>query len=220
MLILVAIILASISNMKVRASTSIENMKTFLDSQIPGINVQVNATAETQPNQNITIMLSLKRQTGIYVEHFNLSIFGYVNGTYEILMCNITDNGFFLGDSPRSYNYTFTVPVQVWDTTYGEIMLAYNATYPVGQGSLELPYNIALGFAMTHVENVYLKDLESSYLQLQQSYTALQQNYTALQSSLAELDNTRTAVAVLAAASVFFVVTTVYLIVRKPKEYY
>jgi hypothetical protein len=188
-------------------------MKPFLNSEIPGMTIQVNATAETQPNQNITVMLSLMRQTTIYVEYFNLSIFGFINGTDKILMYNINDSDFSLSDVPRLHNNTFTVPEQVWDTTYGEITLAYNATYPVGLGSLELPYNITLGFTMTHVENVYLADLQAQYDQLLQ-------NYTALQGRLTELDNTRSAVAVLAITSVFFVATTLYLVMRKPKEYY
>ena len=257
--ILVTLAIASIHNINAQVST--ENMKTFLDSKIPGIIIQVNATAETQPNQNITVMLSLKRQTSIYVECFNLSIFGFVNGTYKILMANVTDPDFPgpFGDSPRQYNCTFPVPEQVWDTTYGEITLTYNATYSGGFGSLLLPYNITLGFTMTHVENVYLKKLENdlkswiesyqrlnnTYWQLNntfeqlnqtfwesfqmnlsaenlarlnQTYWELQQNYTALRGNLNELGNTRMAVGILAITTVFFVATTLYLVMRKPKE--
>jgi hypothetical protein len=210
-LLLPTLVFASILGMKAQAST--ENVKTFLDSRIPGIAIQVNATAETQPIQNITVLLSLKRQTSIDIGYFNLSIFGFVNGTYRTLMYNTTDGDFSLDDTPRSYNCTFTVPEQVWDATYGEITLTYNATYPVGPGSLELPYNITLGFAMTHVENVYLANLQAQYDQLQQ-------NYTTLEGRLTELDNTRSAVAVLAITSIFFVATTLYMMMRKPKDYY
>jgi len=191
-------------------------MKTFFGSEIPGIQIQVNATTETEPNQNITVLLTLKRQTSIDVGYFNLSVFGFVNGTYKTLMCNITDGGFSLDDSPKEYNHTFIVPEQVWDTTYGEITLTYNATYNVPPSGIQvmIPYeNITLGFTMTHVENVYLADLQAQYDQLLQ-------NYTALQGRLTELDNTRSAVAVLAITSVFFVATTLYLMMRKPKEYY
>lgn len=210
-LLLPTLVFASICGVKAQAST--ENTKTFLDSEISGITIQVNATAETQPNQNITVSLSLKRQASIYVGNFNLSIFGFVNGTYKTLMYNMTDGNFSLDDTPREYNRTFIVPGQVWDTTYGEITLTYNVTYPVGPGSLKLPYNIILGFIMTHVENVYLANLQAQYDQLQQ-------NYTALQGRLTELDNTRSVVAVLAITSIFFVATTLYLMMRKPKDYY
>lgn len=220
MFILLILMFASISCIKAQFSTSTENMKSFLDSQVPGISIQVNATAEAEPNENITVMLSLKRQTGIYVKYFNLSVFGYVNGTYEILMDNITDSGFSLDDSPRPYNCTFTVPEQVWGTTYGEITLTYNATYPAGPGNLELPYNITLGFTMTHIQNVYLKSIEDQLANLTALYLQLQQNYTALQQNLSELENTRSAVAILAITSVFFLATTLYLVMRKPKDYW
>jgi prefoldin subunit 5 len=271
--------------MKTQASTSAQNMQTFLDSNIPGIRIQVNATAETQPGQNITVMLCLKRQnqTGVYVEYFNLSVFGFVNGTYKILMANITGDSFSLGSSPSRYNRTFAVPQQVWDVTYGEITLTYNATYSVAGIQTTILYqNITSGFTMTHVENVYLKSIEEqlanlqaqynqlhenytalqgnlselnetywksfqmnltvdnlayinrTYWELQQNYTALQgnlselqarynslqQNYTTLEGSLSDLNNTRSAVAVLAITSIFFLATTVYLIMRKPKEDY
>jgi hypothetical protein len=247
MLILLTLAFASIGHTKAQVSTSMENMETFLDSNIPGIHIQVNATAETQPGQNITVMLSLKRQTAVssvYVEYFNLSIFGFVNGTYKILMASITDNNFPLDNSASRYNRTFSVPQQVWDVTYGEITLTYNANETVGSGPgfLVTPYqNIASGFTMTLVENVYLKsiedqltNLEARYNQLHENYTALQgnltelqarynqlhQNYTALQGNLGGLNNTRSAVAVLAIISVFFLATTLYLIMRKPKERY
>jgi len=44
----------------VKAQTSTENTKTFFDSTIPGMKIQVNATAETQPTKNITVILSMK----------------------------------------------------------------------------------------------------------------------------------------------------------------
>jgi len=226
-LIFILVTLAFASIRCINAQDSTKSMKTFLDSKIPGIIIQVNATAETQPNQNITLMLSLKQQTSIYMEYFNLSIFGFVNGTYKVLMANVTDPDFpsRFDESPRQYNCTFPVPQQVWGTTYGEITLTYNATYSVGGGSLLLPYNITLGFTMTHVENVYLKTIENQlknlqilFIQLNETFWELQQNYTALQGSLNELGNTRMAAGILAVTTVFFVATTLYLVMRKPRE--
>jgi hypothetical protein len=211
-LLLPTLMFASISSLKAQAST--ENMKTFLDSEILGITIQVNATAETQPNQNITAIVSLKRQANIYVGYLNLSIFGFVNGTYKTLMHNMADGDFSLDDTPRCYNCTFTVPEQVWDMTYGEIIMTYNATYNAYPMQTTIRYeNISSGFTMTHIENVYLANLQAQYDQLQQ-------NYTSLQGHLTELDNTRSAVAVLAITSIFFVATTLYLMMRKPKDYY
>jgi len=226
----------------VKAQAPAESMKTFFDSDVPGIRMQVNATAETQPTENITVMLSLKTQTDVHVKYFNLSIFGFINGTDKVLMANITDNSFSLNNNSKEYNCTFRVPEQVWDVTYGEILLTYNVTYTVGSGILIIiPYeNLTIGFTMTHVENTYLKEVEEQRQNLsnileqlkqifwesfQMNLTAanlahLNQTYTALQGSISELDNTRRAVIILAITTVSFVATTIYLVMRKRKQYW
>jgi len=228
LLMIFAITSALICIAKAQAPT--ENMKTFFDSKIPGMKIQVNATAETQPAENITVMLSMKGLGDVYVENFNLTVFGFLNGTYKTMMRNITDSDIPLNNAMKEYNCTFKVPEQVWDVTYGEILLTYRAVL----GGLELRFpQLTYGFTMTHVENVYLKKLEndlkswitsyqqlnSTFEQLLQNYTELQQNYTALQGSLNELDNTRRAVAILAITTIFFVATTLYVVMRKPKQY-
>jgi len=236
---------------KTQAQT--ENMKTFLDSKLPGIAIQVNATAETQPNQNINISISLKRQTTVYVEYFNIRVYGFVNGTQKALMWNLSDINFPLTETPQTYNDTFDVQENVWDVAYGEVTISYNATYVGDFGSLEIPYrNITLGFTMTHVENVYLKslreqledlhalleqfnetflmsfdmnltldnliELNRTYWEIWQNYTELQQNYDALRGGIAELEGTRRALAILVIIAVFFVASTLYLFIRRPKE--
>lgn len=220
--------------------------------------IQVNATAETQPAGNITVAVTLINQTNVYMEYFNLSFFGFLNGTNKILMSNITDSNLPLSTVPKEYNSTFSVAEQVWGVTYGE----FSVTYRVDVGSVEERRfsNITCGFIMTNVKNVYLEGLEqqlnsmsakyqqlnttywnlhdlywelsSTYLQLNQTYwelnrnyTSLQgrvdeleRNYTSLQGRLDELDNTRRALVVLAITTVFFVATTFYLVMRRPRQ--
>jgi chromosome segregation ATPase len=125
------------------------------------------------------------------------------------------------------------IPDDVWDLTYAELDLKYAVK------SLHLEYSER--FPITTVKNVLWEELEesleslsekyqqlngtywqlnSSFELLNQTYWELQQNYTALKGSINELDNTRTAVAALAITTVFFVATTVYMVMRKPKQYW
>jgi len=239
--IFVMLILALTLVKSITAQTP-EETQTFFDSEIPGIKIQVNATAETRPSQNITVALNLKPQTTVEVTYFNLSIFGFINGTYKTLMANITDSDFSLYPASKEYTCTFKVPEQVWGVTYGEIVLTYTARYGVVTINLK---KLTCGFTMTDVENIYLKNIEeelkaststfnllnqtfwTSFLmnlsaenlaRLNQTYWELQQNYTALRGNLNELDNTRMAVGILAITTVFFVATTLYVVMRKPKE--
>jgi hypothetical protein len=156
-------------------------------------------------------------------------------------MANITDNNFPLNDAlTRKYNRTFEVPQKVWDVTYGEISLTYSAKL----GGLDLRFpQLTFGFTVTHVENIYLRDIEErlenyehlnqtfgdcfqmnlteeNLASLNQTYCELQQNYTSIQGSLSELENTRRAVVILAITTVFFVATTIYVVMRKPKQYW
>jgi hypothetical protein len=203
-----------------KAQPSAENVKTYFDSGVPGMRLQVNATTETQPAQNITVILSLVGQTDIMVHYVNVSVFGFVNGTSRVLMDTMVDSNFPLNYTSKTYNYTFEVPDRVWDTTYGEILLTYDAKYTVGSGFLMMPYNFAIGFPMTHVKNVYVENLEDNFRSLNATYWQLKLNYTALQGSVTDLDNTRAAVGVLAVTTVFFVATTLYMVMRRPKDYW
>lgn len=215
----------------IKAQTSEENMKTFFDSELPGLKIQVNATAETQPNQNVTVILSLQAKSDvdlIDVKRFNLSIFGLTNGKDKVLMKNITEGNFALNNNSTMYNFNFTMFENVWDATYGEIILTYSAKY----GPVTLDYdNIPCGFTMTYVENVYLKGLEEQLQSLnstfwqcfgenltQEDLETINRTYWALQGNQNDLDNTRRVVAGLAVTTVFFVATTVFMFLRKPKQ--
>jgi hypothetical protein len=220
----------------VRVGATDEGMITFLDSTVPGINIQVNATAQTQPTKNMTVVASLRTRTTVYVEHFNLEVFGYINGTAKLSMVNVTENNFSLNSTSNEYDRTFSVPDQVWGVTYGEITL----TYSTSLAGLDLRFpNIVTGFPMTQVENTFLETLQdqvkslnqsynqltdlylnlsSRFEQLNNTYTELYRNYTLAQGSLGELDTTRRLTTVLAITTALFVVTTIFLVVRRPKE--
>lgn len=220
LLTIFALLPALISTAK--AQTPTENMKIFFDSEIPGIKIQVNATAEAQPNEYINVSLSMQKVTDVHIKYFNLSIFGFINGTFKALMSNITDYDFPLSAVPIIYNCTFEVPERVWGIIHGDIILKYDVNYTItpGPGWQTMPYDLAFGLSLTTVENVYLKNLEEEFVNLNQTYWKLYKNYTELQGSLNELGNTRIAVGVLAVIAAIFVVSTLYLVLRKPKQYW
>ena len=218
------------SNVKAQAPQ--EATQAFLDFTAFGIRIQANATAEARPTENVTVILTLASQTEVHVNYFNLSIFGFLNGTDRVLMTNKSDTDFWLNNTSRLYNWTFPVPEWVSGRAYGEIKLAHLAIY----GPAKIDYEeFPCGFYITNVENVYLEGLEhqfsdlkqeyeqlnQSYRELNQSYRELNQNLTdALQGNANELDNARRVTAVLGITTVFFVATTLYLVFRRPKEYW
>ncbi|MGQ9642138.1 MAG: hypothetical protein ACUVUF_08515, partial [Candidatus Bathycorpusculaceae bacterium] len=81
----ITILLTAIFNVKAQAPTT-ENTETFFDSEIPGIKIIVNATSETQPNENITVSLNMYPSTGVEVNitYFSFSVYGYEQGKEKI----------------------------------------------------------------------------------------------------------------------------------------
>jgi hypothetical protein len=221
---LVIIVLAFSVVRSINAQTEQNGMQTFLDSTAFGLRIQANATAEVLPNENITVTMTLIGQTEVQVKYLNLSVFGFLNGTDRILIANRSDVDFPVNDTSWSYNCTFDVPEWVSGKAYGEIRLAHSAKYgPVTVNN----DGLVCGFYMTNVKNVYLQgleqqlnDLKQKYEQLNQTYGELERNFTALQETAGELDNTRRVTAVLGITTVFFVATTLYLVFRRPKEYW
>ena len=229
----------------VRAQALGENVQNFLDSEMPGLRIQVNATAETQPGGTLAVWLLIMPQpeTQVHVDSFSLDVFGFLNGTEPVSIGNINDSNLPNG-TESNYIDTFTVPDGVSGVTFGKITLNYSLTYSIGsgasEGSLELPFpNVVSGFYMTHVEDTLLESLQSqlkglndsytqlnnnysgllnAYAQLNQTYLQLQQNYTSLQGSMGVLESTRSVAVVLAITTVFFVITTVLMVMRRPKE--
>ena len=216
-----------------------EEMKIFLNSEMTGINIQVNATAHTQPSKNLTVVLTLRTTMNVHIDRINLEVFGFLNGTDQLSLGNISASNFDMNNTLISYpKIDIIVPDNVWGITYGEIRLAYDAD--MGGFVAGFP-NIVNGFPLTLVENTLLKSLEEqvknlnesrnqlaekysnltdTYSALNQIYWDLNQTYTSAQNSLGELDNTRRLTTILAITTVFFLATTVYIILRRPRDYW
>jgi len=230
-----------------KAQTPIENTTTFFEAEVPakgtGLKIQVNATAETQPTKTANVTITIKALADVTLKSFNFSVYGMLYGKNKVCIYNVSGIDLPLSlskEASKEYNYSFQVPENIWDVTYGEIVLSYSVLILSYEG-------IKCGFTMTHVENVYLKSLEeelqnlnsifaqlnqtfyesfgmnltaNSLANLNETYWEYKKNYTEMQGTMNELSNTRMAVIVLAIITVIFVATTVYLIMRKPREYW
>lgn len=246
---LLVTMLLTLSTIRITTAQTSDEIQTFFSSDYAGISIQVNATREADPGENIAINLWLNcTADGVHVYYLNISIYGYRHFKYglEKITLNFTcvlENIPLVYNHTSEYNYTVPIPSDVWDVTYAELCLKYAIK------GLPLEYNPF--FPITTVRNVLWEELEtletqlkrlnqsyqqlnntywqlnSTYEQLNQTFWELQQNYTSLnqtywnlKGSMGELETTRNIMTVLAITTVFFVATTVYLVVRKPKQYW
>ncbi|MGB9671634.1 MAG: hypothetical protein ACPL0C_04830 [Candidatus Bathyarchaeales archaeon] len=227
------------------AGTKAQNETITKLLNIPGINIQVNATATTLPGQNVSMTLSLSKSSGpkdVYIGYINVSVFGFVYGKDKILIASLADGNISLVDEYNCVLPPFAIPENVWGITQGEITLSYNATYEQsGTPTIItiMPYeNLKVSFDMTYVENTYLKSIEEKLAnlnatffdsfnmslseenieQLNQTYWDYVQKYDALKGSAGELENLRNVSVILGVIAAVLFVSTVYLLFRKPKE--
>lgn len=214
-----------------------DELQEFFSQEYEGISIKVNATKETDPSQNITIRIWINcTSDSVTMNNLTVSVYGFRSGQAKALLTNftcITENTSLAYHNVVEYNHSLTVPSDVWGTTSAELYLSYTL---VNRFHDDKP-----SFSTTLVRNVYMQELEKqlgslnqsyrqlndSYLQLNntfgqlnQTYWDLYQNHTALQGGIQELDNVRRLTVILGITTGFFVLTTLYLIIRKPKGYW
>jgi hypothetical protein len=201
-------------------------MQTFFSKDYAGISIAVSATKESVSGGNITIYFWINcTSVGVKVHFLNLSVYGFRGGREKTLLnaTNVLANTPMIFNNVTEFNYSLSIPDDVWDATYGELYVDY--------AIVDLSLKYSPSFSMTIVKNAYLEGLEGqfrgmfgsywqlnrNYTQLNQTYWELRQNYTG---NMNEIDNTRRLAVILAITTVFFVATTIYLVMRKPRDYW
>lgn len=197
--------------------------------------IQVNATRETTSDANLTVMLLVNcTADDVYVDYLNFSIYGYEYVSYDVVYEIMLFSVSVIRQTSLSYNktmqenYNVRVPKDVWGLTYAKINLKYHI------GNTPLTFDDA--FSLTTVKNIRWQELEelekefellnNTFWQIfemnltQDNLAQLNETYQALKGASNELNNTRMVVGILAVTTVFFVATTLYLVFRKPKEYW
>jgi len=233
--VLVSVLLFLTIVASVKAQTG--ELQGFFSAEYGGISVEVEATKEILPGGNMTIVLTVNcTADGVYINYLNASVYGFINGRTQTLISSRT----IIHGAPLQFNqanrteYTVMASTNVWGITYGQLFLSYAIK--------DLPSTERNpGFPLTSVRNLHLETLESRfgflnriYVQLSQSYmnlsqdydelrinySQLQGNYSQLQGNVIDFDNTRRVAVILTVTTVFFVATTLYMIMRRPREYW
>ncbi len=132
-------------------------------------------------------------------------------------------------DSPFEYNPNFSITIvrnvylEELENTLKNLNESYqqlNNTYWGLNSTFEQLYQAFWeSFQMNlTAENFVL--LNQTFWELHQNYTSLNQTYWDLKGSIGGLDTTTNVAIVLAITTVCFVATTIYLMMRKPKQYW
>jgi len=213
-----------------------EELLQFFSEDYPGISIRAEATNETVPNGNLTLKIWINcTARGVKIEYLRLNVYGFVEGKEKTLLysAQVLNNTTLELDEVREESFNISVLGNIWGSTLGEISVSYSIV------GTPLP-SIYPSFPMTFVRNVKYEELQEAYRNLNEFCDELnetffenfQMNLTLenlatlnntlkeLQGRLGELNTTRVAVGVLAIIAFFFVITTLYLAMRKPKQYW
>ena len=204
-------------------------MKAFFSTSYAGLSLKVDATNETDPGKNVTLRLwaNCTSSDVFYMECFNMSVYGFkLSGPEEVVLYSTV----LVSNEPLLFNWTIDqiYPVPVPSDVYGPVFCRLYIKYVIAdEHVLRNP-----DFVITSVRNIYYENLKNDFQQLNQSYQQLnetygqlnqtywelQENYTNLQKSMTDFSNTRMLATVFLVTTVFFVATTLYLTLRKPRE--
>lgn len=207
------------------------DIQTFYHHDEACLIIKVKAPSSTEPEQKINVSVSFYCYAqNLTVSYLYVTIYDFKSGQEKIQIATLTLVKKGSGYNPQNNEtYTQTYEVEIskdaWDITYGEISCQW-----------KLPghdYYISNdGFAMTYVWNVKMDEFKVKLENKTQEYNKLWQNYTQLNQTYwdlaanetlgteVELGNTRLAMIIFIIATVFFAATTIYLMVRKPREYW
>jgi len=227
--IIVLVGLMSLAFVRGIRAESADELKTFYSKNYPGISLKVDATNETDPGKNVTLRLwaNCTSSDVFYMECFNMSVYGFkLSGPEQAVLYPVV----LPSNVPLVFNQTIdkTYVVPVPSDVYGPVFCRLYIKYVIA----DEPVLRNLDFAITSVRNIYYENLKNDFQQLNQSYQQLnetygqlnqtywelQENYTNLQKSMTDLSNTRMLATVFLVTTVFFVATTLYLTLRKPRE--
>jgi len=193
-----------------------------------GVEVVIENPYEIRPDQTITINVTVKALINLTIDWIWIELYTFHNSaTDETMFCNITHLLTPMALSSGQWlNNTYDVPIPQYavNVLYGKIVLKWTI-----EGTEETTtYERKSTFIMGYLKNLELENLKNEIERLKGENTQLRGNLTELLNNLTEIKNryegelngTRSTVAVLAVTTLFFLATTAYLIMRKPKEYW
>ena len=203
---------------------------------LAGFEVWVEYPFEAYPNQTITLNVTIKAWTDLIVNWTVIELYTFNNVTREYTMLNslvyVSQPQSLLGGGLlNETSYEIKLPDYAANLLYGKMILKWTI-----KGTEESTvYEREPIFIMGYLRNPELERLRNEVTELKEENADLKENITDLNNTLTdilnnltdvqkryegELSGTKSVVAILAISTVFFVATTAYLFMRKPKEYW
>jgi hypothetical protein len=202
------------------------------------LKIHVENSPEAYPDQKITLNMTAEASAKLAINYTAIELYTLNSSTMNgenfasIEFINYSNPLLFSGgQSSYKTSYDVTVPASAFNVIYCKLTLVWTE-----MGTEESnTYTRQTTFIMASVYNPELERMRDLLPKLQIQNAILRRNMTEMNDTLTQalkdltdaknryegdMSNTRSVVTLLGITTVFFVATTVYLIVRKPKDYF
>jgi hypothetical protein len=202
------------------------------------LKIHIENPPEAYPDQNLTINVTAEATARLTINYTAIELYTFNGSTMNgesfayIEFINYS-NPLFLSGGQSSYktSYNETIPASALNVVYGKLTLVWTE-----MGTEESnAYTRQTTFIVASVYSLELQRLTDLVPKLQKQNAILRRNVTDMNDTLAQtlndladaknhyegdIGNTRSVATLLGVTTVFFVATTAYLIMRKPKDYF
>ena len=194
-----------------------------------GLLIEIESPIQAWPGDRINITIRVNASAEIYVNFINANISCLTENLTEtsIKYIDFLENFDFSSGQTYEQHYEVVVPVDALPgLIYGELLYSWYI-----KGTILTNVDNVHGFQVTFIQNKAYEDLRQAYDSLnsfrddlQTNYTSLEANHTDLQQKYQQLEgqqigenNSTGLMYIFIITTGIFVVTTILLIVRRPK---
>ena len=211
-------------------ASSSDEIRIF-DYTLYNLRIRVRSLSEAYPGQGITITITAEASAKLTINYTAIELYTFNTSTvkdekFMYIECVNYSSPLFLsaGQLSNETSYNSTIPDSAFNVVYGKLILVWTETGTEESNA----YTREPTFIVTSLGNPELERLKKENADLKNNMTDLNNTLTEALNNLTDIknryegdiSNTRSAAAFLAITTVFFVATTVYLIMRRPKEYF
>lgn len=232
-LILVMLMLIAATMIHDANANSSDQIHTYNYTPIPNdLTVEIKNPSEAYPNQTINVNITIKALVNLTINHVAIELYTFNDSKLDDVIYVEKESQVPLS-SGKSLNKTsnFTIHEQASNIVYGKLIVEWTKKGTEGRVTIEKEPT----FIMAYLKNSELEKLRSIVPELEKENVELKGNVTDLNNTLTdllnnltdaknryegELSGTRSVITILAIITVFFVATTAYLFIRKPKQYW
>jgi hypothetical protein len=232
-LILVMLMLIAATMMHDVNANSSDQIHTYNYTPIPNdLTVEIRNPSEAYPNQTINVNVTVKALVNLTINQVAIELYTFNDSKfYDVTYVNRESQVALSGGKSLNKTCNFTIHEQASNIVYGKLILEWTKKGTEGWETIGKEPT----FIMAYLKNSELEKLRSKVPELEKENNELKGNVTDLNNTLTELLNnltdlenryegelggTRSVMIILAITTIFFVATTAYLFIRKPKQYW